>query len=67
MTVKYLTDDQGNTTNVQLSIDDYLRLLEKANEYPDYVKAGIERGRQQVRNGQTKSTDEVMKKYEKDS
>jgi len=64
MTVKYLTDDQGNATNVQLSIEDYINLLEKANEYPDYVKAGIKRGQEQARAGVWKSTAEVMKKYE---
>jgi len=65
MTVKYLTDQSGNTTDVQLSIEDYLKLLERANELPDYVKNGIKRGQEQARNGITKSTDEVMQKYEK--
>jgi hypothetical protein len=65
MTVKYLTDQSGNTTDVQLSFQDYLNLLEKANELPEYVKAGIKRGREQARHGKTKSTDEVMAKYEK--
>jgi hypothetical protein len=64
MTVKYLTDQSGNTTDVQLSINDYLKLLERANELPEYVKNGIKRGQDQARNGLTKSTDEVMKKYE---
>lgn len=63
MTVKYLTDQGGNPTDVQLSIRDYLALLERANELPDYVKEGIKRGREQARQGLTKSTDEVMKKY----
>jgi len=65
MTVKYLTDQKGNPTDVQLSIKDYLELLERANELPDYVKEGITRGQQQARHGPTKSTDEVMKKYAK--
>jgi len=65
MTVKYLTDQKGNPTDVQLSIKDYLELLERANELPDYVKEGIKRGQKQARHGLTKSTDEVMKKYAK--
>lgn len=63
MTVKYLTDQKGNPTDVQLSIKDYLELLERANELPDYVKEGIKRGQEQGRIGLTKSTDEVMQKY----
>ena len=63
MTVKYLTDKNGNATDVQLSIKDYLNLLDRANELPDYIKEGIERGRQQARQGNTKSTEEVMQKY----
>jgi hypothetical protein len=66
MTVKYLTDPSGNTTDVQLSIQDYLKLLEKANELPDYVKEGIKRGQDQARKGLTKSTEEVMLKYKRD-
>ena len=66
MTVKYLTDQSGNTTDVQLSIQDYLKLLERANELPDYVKEGIKRGQDQARKGLTKSTDEVMLKYKRD-
>ena len=65
MTVKYLTDQSGNPTDVQLSIQDYLKLLERANELPDYVKNGIKRGQDQARMGLTKSTEEVMKKYDK--
>jgi len=65
MTVKYIIDRSGNTTDVQLSFQDYIMLLEKANELPEYVKDGIERGREQARNGQTKSTGEVMAKYQK--
>lgn len=65
MTVKYLTDKNGNATDVQLSIQDYLQLLERANELPDYVKDGIKRGQEQARLGLTKSTDEVMQKYTK--
>ena len=63
MTVKYLTDKNGNATDVQLSIKDYLNLLDRANELPDYIKEGIERGRQQARQGNTKSTEEEMQKY----
>jgi hypothetical protein len=63
MTVKYLTDQSGNTTDVQLSFQDYISLLEKANELPEYVKDGIKRGQAQARSGKTKSTDEVMAKY----
>lgn len=66
MTVKYLTDQSGNPTDVQLSIRDYLSLLEKANELPDYVKEGVKRGQDQARKGLTKSTDEVMQKYKID-
>ena len=65
MTVKYLTDQSGKTTDVLLSIQDYLKLLERANELPEYVKEGIKRGQEQAKQGLTKSTDEVMKKYEK--
>jgi hypothetical protein len=65
MTVKYLTDQSGNTTDVQLSIQDYILLLERAHELPEHVKNGIKRGQAQARAGLTKSTDEVMKKYEK--
>ena len=66
MTVKYLMDKSGNPTDVQLSIKDYLKLLERANELPDYVKEGIKRGQEQARNGLTKSTEEVMQKYKKE-
>ncbi|HEY4196696.1 MAG TPA: hypothetical protein VGM63_14230 [Mucilaginibacter sp.] len=66
MTVKYLTDPSGNITDVQLSIQDYLKLLERANELPEYVKEGIKRGQDQARKGLSKSTDEVMLKYKKD-
>ena len=65
MAVKYLTDQSGNTTDVQLSIHDYLKLLERANELPEYVKSGIKRGQDQARQRLTKSTEEVMHKYEK--
>lgn len=65
MTVKYLTDQKGHTTDVQLSLEDYISLLEKANELPDYVKEGIKRGQQQARYGKTRSTDEIMAKYKK--
>jgi uncharacterized protein YpmS len=65
MTVKYLTDQSGKTTDVQLSFQDYLQLLERANELPEYVKEGIKRGQVQARAGKTKSTEEVMAKYEK--
>ncbi|MBS1526103.1 MAG: hypothetical protein JST19_10670 [Bacteroidetes bacterium] len=65
MTVKYLIDKSGNPTDVQLSIKDYLSLLDKANELPDYVKEGIRQGQEQARHGNTKSTDEVMLKYKK--
>jgi hypothetical protein len=63
MTVKYLTDQKGNPTDVQLSIKDYLELLERANELPDYVKEGIRRGQDQARHGLGKSTAEIMRKY----
>jgi hypothetical protein len=63
MTVKYLVDKTGNPTDVQLSIKDYLHLLERANELPDYVKEGIKRGQEQARKGITKSTEEVMQKF----
>jgi len=65
MTVKYLTDQSGNTTDVQLSIQDYISLLERANELPQHVKDGIKRGQAQARTELTRSTDEIMKKYEK--
>lgn len=65
MTVKYLTDQSGKTTDVQLSFQDYIQLLERANELPEYVKEGIKRGQAQARAGKTKSTEEVMEKYEK--
>ncbi len=65
MTVKYLVDKSGNPTDVQLSIKDYLHLLERANELPDYVKEGIKRGQEQARKGLTRSTEEVMQKYKK--
>jgi len=65
MTVKYLTDLNGKATDVQLSIRDYLQLLEGAGELPDHVKEGIKCGREQGRLGLTKSTDEVMQKYAK--
>ncbi|RYY36132.1 MAG: hypothetical protein EOP46_07565 [Sphingobacteriaceae bacterium] len=64
MMVKYLTDQNGNTTDVVLPIADYIDLLERANELPPYVKAGIETGRQQATQGLTKSTFDVMRKYE---
>jgi len=63
MTIKYLTDEKGNTTDVQLSLDDFMQLLERANELPEHVKEGITRGQAQARSGNTKSTEEVMKKY----
>lgn len=63
MTVTYLIDEKGNKTAVQLSMEDYLLLLNSANILPDHVKDGIKRGQEQGKSGLTKSTDEVMKKY----
>jgi len=65
MTVKYLVDQNGKPLDVQLSIGDYLNLLEKVKELPNYVKKGVERGREQARKDITKSTEEVMQKYKK--
>ena len=63
MTVTYLVDEKGNKTAVQLSMEDYLSLLESANLLPDHVKEGIRRGQEQGKAGLTKSTEEVMRKY----
>lgn len=35
------------------------------DELPEYVKTGIEKGREQAKNGLVTSHDEVMKKYAK--
>ncbi|RKD17212.1 hypothetical protein BCY91_03470 [Pelobium manganitolerans] len=63
MTVKYIVDENGKKTGVQLSLEDYYQLLESANILPEHVKKGIEQGRREGLLGLTKSTDEVMKKY----
>jgi len=65
MTVKYLTDQSGKTTDVQLSFQDYLQLLERANELPEYVKNGIKRGQAEARSGKTMTTEQALAKYEK--
>ena len=65
MPVKYLTDEKGHTTDVQLSVHDYFNLLERAIELPEHVKNGIKRGQLQASQGIKKSTDEVMRKYKK--
>lgn len=63
MTVKYLIDEKGNKTAVQMSIEDYHALLESANFLPQHVVDGIKKGQEEGRLGLTKSTDEVMNKY----
>ena len=63
MTVKYLIDEKGNKTAVQMSLEDYHALLESANILPDDVIDGIKKGQEEGRLGMTKSTDDVMKKY----
>lgn len=64
MTVRYLKDQSGKTTDVQLSLEDYMSLLEKANELPEHVKNGIERAQEQAASGLLKTTEEVLSKYE---
>jgi hypothetical protein len=63
MTVKYLIDEKGNKTAVQLSLEDYHALLESANILPDFVIDGIKKGQEEGILNMTKSTDEVMNKY----
>lgn len=65
MTVKYLIDESGNKTAVQMSLEDYHMLLENANILPQHVIDGIKKGQDEVRLGLTKSTEEVMRKYER--
>lgn len=43
MTVKYLIDEKGNKTAVQMSLEDYHTLLESANILPQHVIEGIRR------------------------
>ncbi|MBE7179458.1 MAG: hypothetical protein INR69_23850 [Mucilaginibacter polytrichastri] len=62
MTVRYLKDESGKTTDVQLSLEDYMHLLEKANELPEHVKKGIARGLDEA-SGDLKTTAEVLSKY----
>lgn len=64
MTVKYLIDEKGNKTAVQMSLEDYHTLLESANILPQHVIEGIRKGQEDGKLGLTKSTDEVMKKYQ---
>ena len=64
MTVKYLVDEKGNKTAVQMSLEDYHALLENANILPQHVIEGIRKGLEDGKLGLTKSTDEVMKKYQ---
>ena len=64
MTVKYLVDEKGNKTAVQMSLEDYHVLLDNANILPQHVIDGIHKGQQDGRSGLTKFTDEVMKKYD---
>jgi hypothetical protein len=65
MTVKYLIDESGNKTAVQMSLEDYHMLLENANILPQHVTDGIKKGQDEGRLGLTKSTEEVMRKYER--
>ena len=65
MTVKYLIDESGTKTAVQMSLDDYHSLLDSANILPQHVIDGIKKGQEEGRLGLTKSTEEVMRKYEK--
>lgn len=65
MTVRYLTDENGRTTDVQLPLNDYLDLLERANAYPQHVREGVERAFAQVSDTKLKSTSEVLRKYKK--
>ena len=64
MTVKYLVDEKGKKTAVQMSLEDYHALLESANILPQHVIDGIKKGQDEGKLGLTKSTDAVMKKYE---
>jgi hypothetical protein len=63
MTVKYLIDESGNKTAVQMSLEDYYTLLENANILPQHVVNGILKGLDDGKLGLTKSTEQVMKKY----
>lgn len=63
MAIKYLIDEKGNKTAVQMSMEDYHALLESANVLPQYVINGIKKGQEDGKISPTKSTEEVMKKY----
>lgn len=64
MTVKYIIDEKGNKTAVQMSLEDYHALLDSANILPQHVIDGNKKGQEEGKLGLTKSTNDVMKKYE---
>ena len=73
MNVQFLSNEKGKKTAVVIPIKDWEEIQQKLNlrnadfmeDLPEHVKAGILRGQNQSLAGETKSNDEVMKKYTK--
>lgn len=71
MNVQYLSNENGETTGVYISIKDWEEIQKKLeymdfwDELPDHVKASIDEGLAQSEAGQTKSHEEVMQKFSK--
>ena len=73
MNVQFLSNEKGKKTAVVIPIKAWEEIQEKLNlldddfwnDLPNHVKEGISRGQKQALAGETKPTDEVMKKYSK--
>jgi hypothetical protein len=47
-------------------IKNHIHFFKEDDALPDFVKAGIANGREEARNGNTKSTEQVFAKYRDD-
>lgn len=73
MNVQFLSNEKGKKTAVVIPIKDWediqrklkLHEVDFMDDAPAHVKEGISRAQKQVMAGETKSNEEVMKKYEK--
>ncbi|KAA6436926.1 hypothetical protein FEM33_19570 [Dyadobacter flavalbus] len=72
MNVQFLSNEEGKKTAVVIPIKDWEEIQKKLNkeedfweELPDHVKDGIAKGQRQSLDGETRSHDEVMQKYNK--
>ena len=69
MNVQYLSNEKGERTGVYISMKDWEEIQKKLeytdfwDDLPDHVKDSIDEGLKQSEAGQTKSHEEVMRKF----